>query len=513
MQTKADILLVTATNVETNAVLQEFRAKANKPERVIQVEDRSYFELASVHDLTVRLVQCQMGSGGVGSSLQTVSKAIEALEPRAIVMVGIAMGVDKNRQDIGDVLISRKLTLYEQRRMGEKEMLRGDRASAPGLLTSRFEAAISVAPADQTFKVRPGLILTGEKLIDEPGFRAEVLAWEPEAVGVEMEGAGLYVASVDAGISWIVVKAICDWGDGKKSYNKIKRQMTAAANAAKFVYHALALAPLLPATRREENATANKIGDEIKPLAEIIDGLWRQRERDIENLFVDVGQHCGSRDELHAHLDSRFAEFISGNVFGATVGLPWDFTLTAVTYDGVLVYHPTINRGVRIDRNDCLVVAIEKRNGTSIWTNSKASEQLRGAMQTGDQFNHRFTKLYFRDYPKLAVVVTYEAHINVIDRLPRMQKPVSQPPTPAASPPLDGVWKWQGSVRVTFNGNCAQSEHGPRATLAWEDRARGILILNWDNGFRDTMQVSSDFKSMKGINNLNQPVVAVRWKA
>jgi hypothetical protein len=59
-----------------------------------------------------------------------------------------------------------------------------------------------------------------------------------------MEGAGVYVASNDSKVDWIVVKAICDWGDGSKSKNKIMRQKKAARNAAEFLMHALMKAPL-----------------------------------------------------------------------------------------------------------------------------------------------------------------------------------------------------------------------------------------------------------------------------
>ena len=41
-----------------------------------------------------------------------------------------------------------------------------------------------------------------------------------------------------------MVKAICDWADGKKSKSKKKRQQKAAINAAEFVLHSLQIAQL-----------------------------------------------------------------------------------------------------------------------------------------------------------------------------------------------------------------------------------------------------------------------------
>jgi hypothetical protein len=45
---------------------------------------------------------------------------------------------------------------------------------------------------------------------------------------------------------WILVKAVCDWADGKKSEDKTKRQLKAARNAARFVWHALSHASRKP---------------------------------------------------------------------------------------------------------------------------------------------------------------------------------------------------------------------------------------------------------------------------
>ena len=65
-----------------------------------------------------------------------------------------------------------------------------------------------------------------------------------EAIGGEMEGAGLYVSCHDAKVDWILVKGICDWADGDKENNKEDRQQLAAKNATAFVLYALQHAQL-----------------------------------------------------------------------------------------------------------------------------------------------------------------------------------------------------------------------------------------------------------------------------
>jgi hypothetical protein len=82
-------------------------------------------------------------------------------------------------------------------------------------------------------------MLSGEKLVDNVDFRDQLLRLFPEACAGEMEGVGLYVACVERKTDWVVVKAICDWADGKKRENKDERQAIAAEQSIGFVLHAI----------------------------------------------------------------------------------------------------------------------------------------------------------------------------------------------------------------------------------------------------------------------------------
>ena len=71
---------------------------------------------------------------------QTVDKVIRALDPGAVIAIGIAFGVDEKKQNIGDILLSKQLCLYELQRIGkEKIELRGPRPDAPPRLLNHFE--------------------------------------------------------------------------------------------------------------------------------------------------------------------------------------------------------------------------------------------------------------------------------------------------------------------------------------------------------------------------------------
>ena len=235
-----DVLLVVATPVERDAVLDQFRENHECTVDEVFTQRRIYFKITGIKGTKILLVQCEMGSGGVGASQATVRDAIGDLNPSNIVMVGIAFGMKPDKQEIGEILVSKQLHAYEMQRIGtiesgEEYRLRGDRVSASSRLLSKFRGV----EYSWSGKVSFGLLLSGEKLIDNEDYRKSLAKMVPEAIGGEMEGAGLYAAAADFGKEWIIVKAICDWADGNKGKEKDKFQHEAAAKSAAFVIHAI----------------------------------------------------------------------------------------------------------------------------------------------------------------------------------------------------------------------------------------------------------------------------------
>jgi nucleoside phosphorylase/tetratricopeptide (TPR) repeat protein len=242
MNPTADVLIVTVTKVESRAVLNAFEEATGRPAETTTIDERVYRNLGEVNGVRVFLALSQMGTSGLDGAQQAVQKGIEALKPGAVVMVGIAFGMNEEKQTIGDILVSRQLMLYEAQRVGMGEIVpRGDRPHASTRLVNYLQSAeVDWDGAE----VRIGLVLTGEKLVDNLDYREQLKTLEREAIGGEMEGAGLYVACQNAKVDWILVKAICDWADGNKAHDKDTRQRQAAQNAAAFVLHALQHAPL-----------------------------------------------------------------------------------------------------------------------------------------------------------------------------------------------------------------------------------------------------------------------------
>jgi nucleoside phosphorylase len=241
---RPDMVLVTVNKHETRAVFDAFEAATGGAAVAVSLEERVYHDLGTLNGTRVFHAISEMGSGGIGAMQQTVDKAIRALDPGAVIAVGIAFGVDENKQAIGDILLSKQLRLYELQRIGKdsKIVLRGSRPDASPRLLSHFggfsQTKWKGAP------VKSGVMLTGEKLVDNVDYRSQLLGFESEAIGGEMEGAGLYVSGYDHKVDWIVLKAICDFADGNKGKEKEERQTLAAKNAAQFLIEALQYSPL-----------------------------------------------------------------------------------------------------------------------------------------------------------------------------------------------------------------------------------------------------------------------------
>lgn len=257
MTSEADVLIVTVTDVESRAVMRVFEQSGDRKAEPVSIGDRVYFNLGTVNGARIFLTQSEMGSGGLGASLLSVGKGIEALSPLAVAMVGIAFGMNEKKQAIGDILVTKQLRLYDLQRVGKAIVLRGDKPQASSWLLNHFRSAQLLWDGA---KVRFGTILTGEKLVDNLDFRNQLQELEEEAIGGEMEGAGLYVACQDKKVDWILIKSICDWADGNKGEDKKNRQKIAAENAAAFALHGLQFARIDWQERR------GKIGQGIKSL-------------------------------------------------------------------------------------------------------------------------------------------------------------------------------------------------------------------------------------------------------
>ena len=232
-----NLLIITATKTET----QELKKYIVPLEGHAQVLEGAYDDLTYTLGKFghYNMVHFQSGMGTTGRDAATLStfEAIKKWKPKAIVMVGIAFGRDSEKQRICDVLISETISSYESMRVGATEIIpRGSKERAGQVLLDRFRNISDWKFPDPKPEIRIGELLSGDKLVDDQSFKEQLFGLFPNAIGGEMEGAGVLAAALRARVpEWIVVKAICDWGDG----NKNKDFQKDAAKAAVSLCHAV----------------------------------------------------------------------------------------------------------------------------------------------------------------------------------------------------------------------------------------------------------------------------------
>ena len=238
---KAKILLITATNVETVALHAHFRPlRPGGRCYQVTVKNQTYY-IGRLARYGVIHVQCQMGSVLPGASAGTVAEAISFWNAKAVVMIGIAFGVDPRKQRIGDVLISKTVIPYEIKRVGKNKVVNRNPIPPGGaVLLNRFCNGYNwhhALPHHQRARSIPAQLLSGESLIDNKSFLTKLLTDFPQADGGEMEGCGVFAAAHQQGIEWLIVKGICDFADGKKGRGKKAKQLIAASSAASLCNH------------------------------------------------------------------------------------------------------------------------------------------------------------------------------------------------------------------------------------------------------------------------------------
>lgn len=235
-----NLLLITVTKIEKET-LHKYLKPIDGRNKLIRIHagKQTYF-LGVFGQYNAVHVSCDnMGATSSQASIVTTMDAISFCKPEVVLMMGIAFGVG-GKQKIGDVLVSESMMPYEIQRVGKTDtILRGVPGTACTLLVNRFKNT-----TDWGYRIRtrtpaiiPGEILSGEKLVDNPEFKALLLSKYPSAKGGEMEGFGLHAACDGRVKHWILVKAICDFADGNKKKRKIHNQKVATDSAINLCIH------------------------------------------------------------------------------------------------------------------------------------------------------------------------------------------------------------------------------------------------------------------------------------
>lgn len=150
-----------------------------------------------------------------------------------------------------------------------------------------------------------------------------------------------------------------------------------------------------------------------------IDGCFAYHQATVDWFFREVSRaEKGGRSSLISFVRNHRNEFREGRVRGARLKYPFDFTLGVISYDGVCIDHDyTPLVGTLVGTNYPFSRILTERTGAFYWQVSNfksfSMERIINNCET-----ERITKIYFKHFDKMNVIVLFELHVNIIYQFP-----------------------------------------------------------------------------------------------
>lgn len=224
VQLPIDILLLTVKDIE-------FRSSYHYLRNVFQSYDRGlglvYFgDMGEVGDtkLKVALFKCSEGATGPRGALLAVKNAVTKLRPKAVFCVGYCGALHRDKTKLGDVIVSAKLTTYTDRTenpCGFSVLVGNDIGGLIGFAGCAWKAPLKNPEERGSVKVySDGEFLSGPEEIDSEERRRELVHRYPNAIGIEMDGQGVFSAAYDLKMEWVVIKGVSNYADGTASFTE-----------------------------------------------------------------------------------------------------------------------------------------------------------------------------------------------------------------------------------------------------------------------------------------------------
>jgi nucleoside phosphorylase len=235
---KTKVLIIVASEVEHQAVRDAVIGASEAVPRAEHLDFHTVFHLGTVSAAEVLLARSGQGSLGPGASTLTAQSVLDQVRPDYLVLTGIGYGLMPDEQRIGEVMVSTQIRVLDHKEVADPpvpggppvEFPRGPRPDASVTMVSRAEAAAMDGWHGQ--RVRFGPMLALNTRVSSRVLHDHLRAIEPDAIGGDMEGSGVYAAGARGKVDWIVIKGISDWG----GHGGTDRER-AAESAARFVVH------------------------------------------------------------------------------------------------------------------------------------------------------------------------------------------------------------------------------------------------------------------------------------
>ncbi|WP_328286824.1 5'-methylthioadenosine/S-adenosylhomocysteine nucleosidase family protein [Mycobacteroides abscessus] len=140
------------------------------------------------------------------------------IRPDLVAAIGVGFGLIDGDDIGGTVLIATHMREYERVRVGTNKdgglnlRERGEYRKVDPIELQRLR----MVARRSGVKYEVGEIVSGEKLVDWDPLRKLLKKRFPDAVGGDMELAGIVAACSRKHVTWLFLKAISDKGDGSK---------------------------------------------------------------------------------------------------------------------------------------------------------------------------------------------------------------------------------------------------------------------------------------------------------
>ncbi|CAG1010987.1 Regulatory protein AfsR [Anaerolineales bacterium] len=258
---KADFVLITALPEERDALLDNLPGYRQLPPDNESI--RNYFQadlpvvFSDGSTGTYRvIVMCLLGMGRIQAATATAD-AIRKWQPRYIILVGIAGGIEARDVRIGDILISDQIIDYELQKLTSQgpeirwEVLRADPKLLDACRNYRSETWQESIQIQRPRKGKPrrhtGPIASGDKVIAFGKVLARYRNVWPKLIGVEMEAAGAAMAAFQSSAKpgFFMIRGVSDLADENKGTRSSEKwRPYACAVAAAFIVALLRNGPI-----------------------------------------------------------------------------------------------------------------------------------------------------------------------------------------------------------------------------------------------------------------------------
>ena len=231
--TSAQVLVLTANSIESNLLVRLLFQETGYPLPTF-VADNCVYRFGIISGLNVVHLQPQSISShtkeGAGNALDG---ALKRFTPKLVVSLGVAFGINPERQHVGDVLVSKYICAYDAKNkrtdgsfaLSKDAFFESDSRLMGGWMSPLSCEAFPTDDSRVSFHWYCDTILSGGTVLSDVEERdmlaGEVKSKGYDVIGGEMEGNGVYYECRKEDIPCVVIKGICDWGALKNGWDYV----------------------------------------------------------------------------------------------------------------------------------------------------------------------------------------------------------------------------------------------------------------------------------------------------